>query len=515
MTSPEAVWLASSLAAARPRVISALLRVFRDLDTAEEAFQEASLRALRTWPRTGPPRDVAAWLILVGRNAALDGRRRLARQVPLPADDGLPERAVSDQGLSDPGLSNLGLSDLEDAETPLAEAIDAQVYRDEILRLLFICCHPDLPVTQQIALALRIVAGLSVARIARAFLVSEAAMEQRITRAKARIARSAVPYGAPGAVERVERLAAVSAMLYLVFNAGYSAATGSERSVLCDEAIRLGRLLLRLFSTDPEVMGLLALMLLQHARSPARVDADGDGAGERASRRFPRRRRCVGAAGARRRRLGQQPGDQHPRPVRRPGQPALPRPVPALGGRRLCPLRLEPGAGAGRGRAHHFRAAGLLSGRRAVAEGRVKVERLALADAAAAARIHRRAFDERLPWLAGLHTPDEDMAYWRHQLFPAGEIVGVFADARLVGVMALLPGWVEQLYVLPEAQGQGAGSALLAHAQQRQPELSLWTFQRNQGARRFYERHGFVAVAQTDGSRNEEREPDICYRWRR
>ncbi len=276
MTSPEAVWLASSLAAARPRVISALLRVFRDLDTAEEAFQEASLRALRTWPRTGPPRDVAAWLILVGRNAALDGRRRLARQVPLPADDGLPERAVSDQGLSDPGLSNLGLSDLEDAETPLAEAIDAQVYRDEILRLLFICCHPDLPVTQQIALALRIVAGLSVARIARAFLVSEAAMEQRITRAKARIARSAVPYGAPGAVERVERLAAVSAMLYLVFNAGYSAATGSERSVLCDEAIRLGRLLLRLFSTDPEVMGLLALMLLQHARSPARVDADGE-----------------------------------------------------------------------------------------------------------------------------------------------------------------------------------------------------------------------------------------------
>ncbi|MGF3021357.1 RNA polymerase sigma factor [Methylobacterium aquaticum] len=276
MTSPEAAWLASSLAAARPRVISALLRVFRDLDTAEEAFQEASLRALHTWPRTGPPRDVAAWLILVGRNAALDGRRRLARQVPLPADDGLPERAVSDQGLSDPGLSNLGLSDLEDAETPLAEAIDAQVYRDEILRLLFICCHPELPVTQQIALALRIVAGLSVARIARAFLVSEAAMEQRISRAKARIARSAVPYGAPGAVERVERLAAVSAMLYLVFNAGYSAATGSERSVLCDEAIRLGRLLLRLFSTDPEVMGLLALMLLQHARSPARVDADGE-----------------------------------------------------------------------------------------------------------------------------------------------------------------------------------------------------------------------------------------------
>ncbi|MGE7415997.1 RNA polymerase sigma factor [Methylobacterium tarhaniae] len=254
--SPDAAWLAGALAAARPRVVSALLRVFRDLDTAEEAFQEASLRALRTWPRTGPPRDVAGWLILVGRNAALDGKRRLARQAALPAED--------------------ALSDLDDAETPLAEAIDAQAYRDDILRLLFICCHPDLPATQQVALALRIVSGLPVARIARAFLVSEAAMEQRLTRAKARIARSPVPYGAPGPVERAERLSAVSTMLYLIFNAGYSAATGSERAALCDEGIRLGRLLLRLFPTDPEVMGLLALMLLQHARSPARFDADGE-----------------------------------------------------------------------------------------------------------------------------------------------------------------------------------------------------------------------------------------------
>ncbi len=199
---------------------------------------------------------MAAWLILVGRNCALDGTRRRARQAPLPAEE--------------------AVSDLDDAETPLAEAIDAQAYRDDILRLLFICCHPDLPATQQVALALRIVSGLPVARIARAFLVSEAAMEQRLTRAKARIARSPVPYGAPGPAERAERLAAVAAMLYLVFNAGYSAATGSERAVLCDEAIRLGRLLLRLFSTDPEVMGLLALMLLQHARSPARFDADGE-----------------------------------------------------------------------------------------------------------------------------------------------------------------------------------------------------------------------------------------------
>jgi RNA polymerase sigma-70 factor (ECF subfamily) len=259
--SPHAAWLAAALAAARPRVLAALLRVFRDLDTTEEAFQEASLRALRTWPRTGPPRDVAAWLILVGRNSALDGKRRLARLTPLPPDDA---------GSGD------ALSNLDDAETPLVEEIDAQAYRDDILRLLFICCHPDLPATQQIALALRVVSGLTVARIARAFLVSEAAMEQRLTRAKARIARSPVPYGAPGPAERTERLAAVSAMLYLVFNAGYSAATGSERAALCDEAIRLGRLLLRLFGTDPEVMGLLALMLLQHARAPARFDADGE-----------------------------------------------------------------------------------------------------------------------------------------------------------------------------------------------------------------------------------------------
>ncbi|MGY2046845.1 RNA polymerase sigma factor [Methylobacterium sp. JK268] len=253
---PDLAWIAAALAAARPQALAALLRAFRDLDTAEEAFQEASLRALRTWPRNGPPRDAAAWLILVGRNAALDGKRRTARLAPLPEE--------------------AALSDLDDAEAPLAEALDAGSYRDDVLRLLFICCHPDLPATQQIALALRIVSGLSVARIARAFLVGEAAMEQRITRAKARIARGAVPFGPPGAAERAERLSAVSSMLYLVFNAGYSAGTGSERAELCDEAIRLARLLLRLFATDPETMGLVALMLLQHARAPARFDPQGE-----------------------------------------------------------------------------------------------------------------------------------------------------------------------------------------------------------------------------------------------
>ncbi|MEH6678529.1 RNA polymerase sigma factor, partial [Phenylobacterium sp.] len=150
-------------------------------------------------------------------------------------------------------------------------------YRDDVLRLLFICCHPDLPATQQIALALRIVCGLSVAEIARAFLVGESAMEQRITRAKAKVAKAGTPFETPGAVERAERLAAVAAMVYLLFNEGYSASGGEAplRSGLCDEAIRLGRLLLRLFPAEAEIMGLTALMLLQHARAQARFDADG------------------------------------------------------------------------------------------------------------------------------------------------------------------------------------------------------------------------------------------------
>jgi RNA polymerase sigma-70 factor (ECF subfamily) len=142
---------------------------------------------------------------------------------------------------------------------------------------MFICCHPELPATQQIALALRIVSGLSVKQIARAFLVGEAAMEQRITRAKARIAKAETPFETPGAVERSERIAAVAAMVYLLFNEGYSAgaAEAAARAPLCEEAIRLSRLLLRLFQTEPEIMGLVALMLLKHARAPARFDADG------------------------------------------------------------------------------------------------------------------------------------------------------------------------------------------------------------------------------------------------
>ena len=253
----DTAWINAALTSARPQAVGALLRYFRNLDTAEEAYQNACLRALKSWPINGPPRDAAAWLIMVGRNVAIDGLRRDRRQQPLPEDD--------------------VISDLEDTEAEIAERLDGSHYRDDILRLLFICCHPELPATQQIAMALRIVSGLSVKQIARAFLVSEAAMEQRITRAKARIADASVAFETPGAIERAERLAVVAAMIYLIFNEGYSAGgdTANARAPLCEEAIRLGRLLLRLFQSEPEIMGLNALMLLQHARAAARFDAQG------------------------------------------------------------------------------------------------------------------------------------------------------------------------------------------------------------------------------------------------
>jgi RNA polymerase sigma-70 factor (ECF subfamily) len=253
----DLAWIDAALASARPRAVAALLRYFRDMDLAEEAYQEACLRALSRWPEQGPPRDPAAWLILVGRNSGIDAIRKSAREDELPPDD--------------------QLADLEDAETALADRLDEGQYRDDILRLLFVCCHPELPATGAIALALRIVSGLTVGQIARAFLVGEKAMEQRITRAKARIADAGVPFETPGPVERAERLGAVAAMVYLIFNEGYSAsgAEAGAREPLCREAIRLGRLLLRLFPAEPEIGGLAALMLLQHARSAARLNEHG------------------------------------------------------------------------------------------------------------------------------------------------------------------------------------------------------------------------------------------------
>ena len=182
----ELAWIENALTSARPQAMGALLRYFRDLDRAEEAFQEACLRALKNWPLKGPPRDPTAWLIFVGRNAALDGVRRDSRNTALPPED--------------------RISDLDDVEADMAERLDDAHYRDDILRLMFVCCHPDLPATQQVALALRIVSGLSVREIASAFLVGEKAMEQRITRAKRRVAEANVPFAAPDAVERAAQV---------------------------------------------------------------------------------------------------------------------------------------------------------------------------------------------------------------------------------------------------------------------------------------------------------------------
>ena len=254
----DVAWIHNALTSARPQAVAALLRYFRDLDAAEEAFQEACLRALKNWPEKGPPRDTVAWLIFVGRNFGVDQTRKTKKQTELPDED--------------------KLSDLEDREAVMAERLDNSHYRDDVLRLLFICCHPDLPVTQQVPLALRIVSGLSVKEIARAFLVSEAAMEQRITRAKRAVAQAGREFETPNAADRAERLGVVAAMIYLVFNEGYSATGGNShvRAPLCDEAIRLARLLLRLFPAEPEIMGLLALMLLQHARTAARLDETGN-----------------------------------------------------------------------------------------------------------------------------------------------------------------------------------------------------------------------------------------------
>jgi RNA polymerase sigma-70 factor, ECF subfamily len=248
-------WIELAVKSARPQALGALLRYFRDLDVAEEAFQEACLRALTNWPRKGRPRDPVAWLIWVGRNAALDDLRRRKAMEALPDD--FATTAVS-------------------TEATVAERLDESAYRDDMLRLLFTCCHPDLPAQQQIALALRIVSGLTVVEIARAFLISESAAEQRITRAKRRIADAGLPFETPGPAARAERVTAVAAMIYLLFNEGYSASGGTlhMRLPLCEEAIRLARLLLRLFPGDCEVMGLTALLLLQHARAAARLDAD-------------------------------------------------------------------------------------------------------------------------------------------------------------------------------------------------------------------------------------------------
>jgi RNA polymerase sigma-70 factor (ECF subfamily) len=252
--------LSTHLRAARPRVLAALNRAFGDIDLAEDAFQEASLRALKSWQRDFLPKDPAAWLIVAGRNAGIDLIRRKSRET-LTAPENL-----------EPAF------DGTHPEEGLTQSLDQSVYRDDILRLMFTCCHPVLRKDQQIALSLKIVAGLSVDEIARAFLVQPKTMEQRITRAKKRLQAAKLPYEDPDAKARADRFSAVANAIYLVFNEGYSASQGPQliRETLCEEAIRLARLLVRLFPEEPELRGLLALCLIHHSRRHARLSPNGE-----------------------------------------------------------------------------------------------------------------------------------------------------------------------------------------------------------------------------------------------
>ncbi|WP_434053434.1 MAG: sigma-70 family RNA polymerase sigma factor [Roseibium sp.] len=253
-------WLSTHLRAARPRVLAALNRALGDIDLAEDAFQEASLRAVRSWQNNDIPKDPAAWLIVAGRNAAIDAFRKKRYETLTAPDDLEP------------------LHEGPHPEETLTVTIDRAAYRDDVLRLLFTCCHPVLRRDQQIALALKIVAGLSVEEIARAFLVQPKTMEQRITRAKKRLSAARLRYEDPDAAARAVRFSAVANAIYLVFNEGYSASCGEDliRETLCEEAIRLARLLVRLFPGEPELRGLLALCLIQHSRRKARISEQGD-----------------------------------------------------------------------------------------------------------------------------------------------------------------------------------------------------------------------------------------------
>lgn len=235
----------------RGRVLAGLMRRFGDLDLAEDVLQEACRKALELWPHTGIPSNPAAWLTSVARHAALDHVRRAGKSVPD----------------ADAILSRL----------PAEPALDAQPIEDDRLRLLFICCHPALAPDAQVALALRTLCGLSTAEIARAFGVAEAALSQRVLRAKRKISEAGIPFALPEQQAWPQRLAQVQQVIYLVFSEGYCASAGDAllRADLCAEALRLARLLDSLLPHQPEVQGLLALLLLQASRGAARLSPDG------------------------------------------------------------------------------------------------------------------------------------------------------------------------------------------------------------------------------------------------
>jgi RNA polymerase sigma-70 factor (ECF subfamily) len=238
------------------RIVASLIRTTGDWDLAEECAQDAFVAALRRWPSDGIPQRPGAWLTTVARNRAVDRLRRST------AESAKLRRAAALAALTDPTETSTGESGID----------------DDRLRLIFTCCHPALPLEARVALTLRTLAGLSTAEIARAFLVPEATMAKRLVRAKHKIRNAAIPYRVPAAHLLPERMNGVLAVLYLLFNEGYTASAGAEivREDLCGEAIRLATSLSQLMPEEPEVAGLLALMLFQHSRRRARADSRGE-----------------------------------------------------------------------------------------------------------------------------------------------------------------------------------------------------------------------------------------------
>jgi RNA polymerase sigma-70 factor (ECF subfamily) len=243
------------------QVLGPLVGVLRDFDAAEDALQEALLVALERWPVEGRPDNPAAWLLTVARNRARDQLRREAQR---PVKQEAAERWAARSAPVDPAAA--------------AEEIDMDTIEDDQLRLIFTCCHPALAQEAQIALILRTLAGLTTAEIARAFLVPEPTMAQRLVRAKHKIRAAGIPFSVPGPTEMAERLDVVLSVVYLVFNEGYSATAGDQlvRRELCAEAIRLARVLVALLPDEREARSLLSLMLLHDARRNTRTDAHGE-----------------------------------------------------------------------------------------------------------------------------------------------------------------------------------------------------------------------------------------------